>query len=419
MVWFQCEDCGENLKKPKLQNHFRICSANKLSCIDCGFIFNRESVQAHTQCVSEAEKYGPKGEGKGVKNLGAKEKPNARQNADVDLSAGLSTRPPWACSLCNVKTTSRETLSLHSEGKKHRSKARAFQASNNSNQTVEPSSNGNISLGNQGNILHLKEQPNAVEQQSGEEKHRTGKQEEVQFLDCTDDKQDAAPDSSTGPDIEDRKESKKRKRKGDKSKLFDSINVENKQDQTGQQELHLSESDQHTHLSAAKEEKCYKLKKMDKSDPVGKSTNGFDHISKIGENGNGLVTEGLLIMSSAKQNKERPKRKTKQTDQLPSNEYGELQRRDQSHAVKDTHGSDKKSSKLPVKWKKIIKSVLKESPEANLRMKKLQKTVIPLAMKALEIAGITADENDVKDELMRKVSSSSRFVVDNKTVYLA
>lgn len=418
MVWFQCEDCGENLKKPKLQNHFRICSANKLSCLDCGFIFNRESVQAHTQCVSEAEKYGPKGEGKGVKNLGAKEKPNASQNADVDLSAGLSTRPPWACSLCNVKTTSRETLSAHSEGKKHRSKARAFQASNKSNQTVEPSSNGSISLGNQGNILHLKEQPNAVDQQS-EEKHRMGKQEEVEFLDCTDDKQDAAPDSSTGPNIEDEKESKKRKRKGDKSKLFDPMNVENKQDQTGQQELHLSDSDRNTHLSAAKEGKGYKFKKMDKSDTVGKSTNGFDHINKFGENGNALVTEGLLIMSAAKQNKEKPKKKIKQTDQLPKNEYGELQRMDQSHAVKDTNGSDKKISELPVKWKKIIKSVLKDSPEASLRLKKLQKTVVPLAMKALETAGITADESNVKDELMRKVSSSSKFVVDNKTVYLA
>jgi len=412
MVWFQCEDCGENLKKPKLQNHFWICSANKLSCIDCGFIFNRETVQAHTQCVSEAEKYGPKGEGKGVKNLGAKEKPNASQNADVDLSAGLSTRPPWACSLCNVKTTSRETLSLHSEGKKHRSKARAFQASSKLNQTVEPSSNGNISVGNQGNILHLKEQQNAVDRQS-EEKHIKGKQEEVELLDCTDDKQDAAPDSSNGPTIEEEKNSKKRKRKGDKSKSFDSMNVENKQDQTGQQELHSSGTDQTTHLSATKEGKGYKFKKLDKS------TNGFDHVSKIGENGNGLVMEGLLIMNDAKQNKEKPKKKTKQTDQLPNNEYSELQTRDRSDAVKDAHGSDKKSSKLPVKWKKIIKSVLKESPEGSLRMKKLQKTVVPLAMKALETAGIAADESDVKDELMRKVSSSSRFVVDKKTVYLA
>jgi cell growth-regulating nucleolar protein len=29
-VWFQCEDCGEDLKKPKLPNHFRTCSASKV-----------------------------------------------------------------------------------------------------------------------------------------------------------------------------------------------------------------------------------------------------------------------------------------------------------------------------------------------------------------------------------------------------
>jgi len=140
---------------------------------------------------------------------------------------------------------------------------------------------------------------------------------------------------------------------------------------------------------------------------------------KIGENGNGLVMEGLLLMNDVKQNKEKPKKRTKQTDELSNNEYCEIQTRDQCDAVKDTHGSDKRSSKLPVKWKKIIKSVLKESPEGNLRMKKLQKTVIPLAMKALETAGVAADERNVKDEIMRKVLSSSRFVVENKTVYLA
>jgi len=49
---------------------------------------------------------------------------------------------------------------------------------------------------------------------------------------------------------------------------------------------------------------------MDKIDPVVKSTNGFDRMSNNGENGNGLVTEGLLIMNAAKQHKEKPKRKS-------------------------------------------------------------------------------------------------------------
>uniref|UniRef100_A0A453EYU2 U1-type domain-containing protein n=1 Tax=Aegilops tauschii subsp. strangulata TaxID=200361 RepID=A0A453EYU2_AEGTS len=128
MVWFQCEDCGENLKKPKLAGHFRSCSAYKLSCIDCGAVFGQGTVQTHTQCISEAEKYGPKGLNKPSSNAqGKPDKP--KPNADVDINVGLSTRPPWFCSLCNTTTTSKQTLLGHADGRKHRAKAKAFHAS--------------------------------------------------------------------------------------------------------------------------------------------------------------------------------------------------------------------------------------------------------------------------------------------------
>ncbi|KAK7291820.1 hypothetical protein RIF29_07269 [Crotalaria pallida] len=127
MVWFQCEDCGDNLKKPKLPGHFRTCSAYKLSCIDCGQIFGQDTVQNHTQCITEAEKYGPKGQGKSV----TPSKPNKdnKEKPEVDINVGLSQRPPWFCSLCNTKATSQQTLLLHADGKKHRARARAANAS--------------------------------------------------------------------------------------------------------------------------------------------------------------------------------------------------------------------------------------------------------------------------------------------------
>ncbi|XP_059284080.1 UBP1-associated proteins 1C isoform X1 [Lycium ferocissimum] len=128
MVWFQCEDCGDNLKKPKLANHFRMCSAYKLSCIDCGEIFGRQTVETHTQCISEAEKYGPKGQGKASNGTPAKPSGDSKQKPDVDINVGLSERPPWFCSLCNTSATSKQTLLSHAEGKKHRGKARAFHA---------------------------------------------------------------------------------------------------------------------------------------------------------------------------------------------------------------------------------------------------------------------------------------------------
>ncbi|PWA81708.1 zinc ion binding protein [Artemisia annua] len=130
MVWFQCEDCGDNLKKPKLPNHFRSCSATKLSCIDCGQMFGQQTVQSHTQCISETEKYGPKGLNKPSNGTPGKPNSAAKPKPEVDINVGLSQRPPWFCSLCNTSATSQQTLLSHADGKKHRAKARAFHASN-------------------------------------------------------------------------------------------------------------------------------------------------------------------------------------------------------------------------------------------------------------------------------------------------
>ncbi|KAL5572422.1 hypothetical protein UlMin_022019 [Ulmus minor] len=128
MVWFQCEDCGDDLKKPKLPNHFRICSASKLSCIDCGETFGQQNVQSHNQCITETEKYGPKGQGKAPTSATPKPNKDAKQQPDFDLNVGLSDRSPWFCSICNTKATSKQTLLLHAEGKKHKAKARAIHA---------------------------------------------------------------------------------------------------------------------------------------------------------------------------------------------------------------------------------------------------------------------------------------------------
>ncbi|KAG8051525.1 hypothetical protein GUJ93_ZPchr0001g30777 [Zizania palustris] len=112
MVWFQCEDCGENLKKPKLAGHFRSCSAYKLSCIDCGQFFNQDTVQAHTQCISEAEKYGPKGQNKQSNNTqGKQDKP--KPNTDVDTNVGLLTYPPWFCSQSNSAGAPSSFTNIH------------------------------------------------------------------------------------------------------------------------------------------------------------------------------------------------------------------------------------------------------------------------------------------------------------------
>lgn len=90
--------------------------------------FTRETVAAHTSCVTEHEKYAlgatkPGGGG------GGKEKAAAAGAPDAALAGTsllfLAERPPWLCSCCTVTCTSRAALEAHAAGKKHRTKARA------------------------------------------------------------------------------------------------------------------------------------------------------------------------------------------------------------------------------------------------------------------------------------------------------
>lgn len=57
MVYFECQKCNETVKKPKLAKHLQFCKSAFVSCIDCSKVFGWEEWEAHTSCVSEAQKY--------------------------------------------------------------------------------------------------------------------------------------------------------------------------------------------------------------------------------------------------------------------------------------------------------------------------------------------------------------------------
>ncbi|GER37133.1 cell growth-regulating nucleolar protein [Striga asiatica] len=118
MVWFQCDDCGDNLKKPKLANHFRQCSAFKLTrlCLCMTVIFQSASIVARYLgsktlnatlsallkrflLLSCDEKYGPKGQTKASNGTNTKTMNDAKPKPEVDINVGLSERPPWFCSV--------------------------------------------------------------------------------------------------------------------------------------------------------------------------------------------------------------------------------------------------------------------------------------------------------------------------------
>ena len=157
MVWFQCDDCGDSIKKPALKKHFNNCSASRLSCVDCGQEFDRYSVQQHTSCVTEHEKYAlgatkPGGKANYAANGGGKggggergggvaaEKEKGEQAPLSSPATGsekkesipgrefLATEAPWMCTCCNVECTGAETLKSHALGKKHKRKAKTLRA---------------------------------------------------------------------------------------------------------------------------------------------------------------------------------------------------------------------------------------------------------------------------------------------------
>ena len=137
MVWFQCEDCGDTLKKPKVKGHAGHCSASRFSCVDCLQVFDAWSVQAHTTCVTEHEKYALSITKPGQEHLmTAAAAAGAHGGGGGPISGAsavvgerfLNKGPPWDCQCCGVKCTSQETLMGHAQGKKHKSKSRTAMA---------------------------------------------------------------------------------------------------------------------------------------------------------------------------------------------------------------------------------------------------------------------------------------------------
>ncbi|CAN6456159.1 unnamed protein product [Victoria cruziana] len=307
MVWFQCEDCGENLKKPKLPGHFRICAASKLSCIDCGTTFNQQTVQGHTQCITEMEKYGPKTQVKTPNSSQTKTKAEQKQDLDFDVNVGLSSRPPWFCSLCNTKTTSKQTLLLHAEGKKHKAKARGFHSAN--------------------------KPPNESQSTPGEKICANGSAGIANDLEKVDHPKSAA----TPEEIKNPPERHKRK-----------LKPENGAPETKDGR----ESDLKTDEATVGEI----LKKRKSSDA---NTLNKEH-----------------------------------SDKMVNLESGE---------------------NVHIKWKKLIRTILKQSPDGALKLKKLQKLLI----KSLEASGIANEDKDqLKSLVADKISSSSHFELNGKLVRL-
>eukprot|EP00250_Pteridium_aquilinum_P024552 c2923_g1_i1 orf=310-1431(-) len=367
MVWFQCEDCGENLKKPKLPNHFRGCSARKLSCIDCGVVFNQQSVQGHTQCISEAEKYGPKSMGCIKKET--MKTVSGEQNCDnLDVSLGLSARAPWSCSLCNVKATSQETLMLHSQGKKHRSKVRSMSSK---------LSNG--SLASKSTLGTMETVPSSNKSTS-------------------DVKQDIIAVSLTDELDEKNLNNSKWENGSSTEKTFARIDDGQRQHEGAVTYVQPESNQAVTYGSNKKQtvgEKKKRKRAVEQDRPPSSATREAEFVRNGGEASCTLM--GGELSGSVK-----------------------LLEDEQAGCGKHMVDEDMAEAwSRVVKWKKIIRRTLKNAPNGSLRIKQLRSSVLPLVVEVVKKSGLEVSKGSFCKELEKQIHSQARLIIDGRNVRLA
>ena len=90
MPSFICDECQATLKKAKVSSHSWQCSSRAFSCIDCSQSFNPQTVNAHTSCISEAEKY------QGHLYKGNKQKQRQTGPPSAPAASAHSSLPPAA-----------------------------------------------------------------------------------------------------------------------------------------------------------------------------------------------------------------------------------------------------------------------------------------------------------------------------------
>jgi len=82
MVYFTCNACGEQVKKPAVEKHYtQKCRAcNVLTCIDCLKDFVGDDYKGHTTCMSEEQRYSKEGRSGWDPTVGQGNKGEKRQN---------------------------------------------------------------------------------------------------------------------------------------------------------------------------------------------------------------------------------------------------------------------------------------------------------------------------------------------------
>jgi len=86
MVYFTCDACGEQLKKPSVEKHYtqKCRECWKLTCIDCLKDFFGDEYKSHNACMSEDQRYSKEGRSGWDPTQGSGHKGEMKQNVWVN-----------------------------------------------------------------------------------------------------------------------------------------------------------------------------------------------------------------------------------------------------------------------------------------------------------------------------------------------
>jgi len=108
MVYFTCGACGEQIKKPQVEKHYNRCrQCNVLTCIDCLKDFHGDEYKAHTQCMSEAQRYSKSGRdgwdpNQGQGNKGERKQQEWMNNLRATLDDSSKTLQPGVRKIVDI-----------------------------------------------------------------------------------------------------------------------------------------------------------------------------------------------------------------------------------------------------------------------------------------------------------------------------
>ncbi|KAI5741770.1 hypothetical protein M8J76_016883 [Diaphorina citri] len=417
MVTFTCNNCGDSVKKNRVEKHSsfecrRKSGGPNVCCIDCLKDF-RQDYEAHTSCQTEDERYSAKG------TFVAKEAKNKQQKKQLTWSEIIQS---VADTHANLNQSSKDILDIIKESDnnfcKNNSHLRRFSdkeilAVFN---LVQEEMKKNVEAANQ-----EKQQALAAAKEKKETEQPTAKKRSISETSEGDEKVQSKK-IKTNQESEQEENNKGKKKKNKKNKTNDThVDMEVKQNGTANGVVEPMEDTNQTNGEVGKKKK----KKNKNSQATSTETDVAQDIVEDTKKLNGVQSNGIKESSDEKLtngDKKKKKKKNEQSSSQDNKEVSEVKPEPADVSVVEEMNDSTVSTKSPKKkrksnepektpFKDIIAKLLK--PGTEIKLKSLKKMVF-----AVYKSGEEEVPREVRENFNKKLLKIPNVQMNEKMVKL-